>query len=130
MQSQYCAYVQDALSRAKNVRDVVIWNETNSALFWKPQQGAAAAYESLLATCYDPLLKYLKQINIISSSIAARERGIHRAQLGAASRKQMDARSVLAPFGHGAHVSAVSTESPLASHLGTLSFYRGDYVRR
>ena len=27
-------------SRAKNVNDVVIWNEANSALFWRPQQGA------------------------------------------------------------------------------------------
>ena len=38
--TQYCSYVVDALSRAKSVNDVVIWNEANSALFWRPQQGA------------------------------------------------------------------------------------------
>src|SRR5688572_19217421 len=42
--AQYCGYVVDALARARNVTDVVIWNEANSALFWRPQKDAAAAY--------------------------------------------------------------------------------------
>jgi hypothetical protein len=66
--TQYCAYVVDALSRAKNVNDVVIWNEANSALFWRPQQGAAAAYEALLAECYDTLHRYRRTVNVITST--------------------------------------------------------------
>ena len=127
-QSQYCAYVQDALSRAKNVRDVVIWNETNSALFWKPQQGAAAAYESLLATCYDALHKYRKQVNVISSTSPHENPGAFIEQLGAAYRASGRTTPIFDTFGHDAYPE-VSTESPLASHLGTLSLDEGDYVR-
>jgi hypothetical protein len=128
MQSQYCAYVQDALSRAKNVRDVVIWNETNSALFWRPQMGAAAAYESLLATCYDVLHKYRKQVNVISSTSPHENPAAFIAQLGAAYRASLRTTPIFDTFGHDAYPE-VSTESPLASHVGTLSLDEGDYVR-
>ena len=57
-QDQFCAFAVEALGRARNIRDVVIWNEANSALFWRPQQGAAAAYEALLADCYDALHRF------------------------------------------------------------------------
>src|SRR3954467_5945966 len=67
-QDAYCAFTVDSLSRARNIRDVVIWNEVNSALFWRPQQGAAAAYEALLARCYDALHRYSKTVNVISST--------------------------------------------------------------
>ena len=61
-------YVADALSRAKNVNDVVIWNEANSALFWRPQQGAPAYYAALLAECYDTLHKSRRTVNVITST--------------------------------------------------------------
>src|SRR5262249_24121735 len=64
-QDAFCAFAVDALSRARNIRDVAIWNEANSALFWRPQQGAAPAYEALLADCYDQLHRFSKTVNVI-----------------------------------------------------------------
>src|SRR6476469_6246663 len=61
MRRQYCGFVGKLLIRAGRVRDVVIWNEPNSSAFWRPQFGmvgedaAAAAYEALLAECWDEL---------------------------------------------------------------------------
>ncbi|HEY3051466.1 MAG TPA: hypothetical protein VGJ40_07035 [Gaiellaceae bacterium] len=68
---EYCAYVQDALGRFPSIRDVVIWNEPNKSLFWRPQlaeDGAAAApvaYEALLARCYDVLHTAFAHLNVI-----------------------------------------------------------------
>src|SRR3954470_12995607 len=127
-QGQYCSYVQDALSRAKSVRDVVVWNETNSALFWKPQAGAAAAYQSLLATCYDQLHKYRKQVNVISSTSPHESPAAFIAQLGASYRASGRSAPIFDTFGHDAYPE-VSTESPLASHAGLRSLDQGDYQR-
>jgi hypothetical protein len=127
-QAAYCAYLTDALSRARNVRDVVIWNEANSALFWRPQQGSAAAYETLLATCYDALHKYRRQVNVISSTSPHENPAAFIAQLGAAYRLSGRTLPIFDTFGHDAYPE-VSTESPLASHVGTPSLDQGDYVR-
>jgi len=51
----YCTYVRSVLTRYPSVRDVAIWNEPNKDMFWSPQAGAPAAYEALLARCYDVL---------------------------------------------------------------------------
>ena len=45
--SAYCAYVASVLRRLPQVHDVAIWTEPNSSAFWRPQKGAAAAYEAL-----------------------------------------------------------------------------------
>jgi hypothetical protein len=127
-QTAYCAYLTDALSRARNVRDVVIWNEVNSALFWRPQQSAAAAYQSLLATCYDVLHKYRREVNVISSTSPHENPAAFIAQLGAAYRASGRTLPIVGSVGHGPYPQ-VSTESPLASHVGTMSLDQGDYVR-
>jgi hypothetical protein len=127
-QNAFCSYVADAQSRARNVRDYVIWNETNSALFWKPQQGAAAAYESLLATCYDVLHKSKRTtVNVISSTSPHENPAAFIHDLGAAYRASGRTAPIFDTFGHDAYPE-VSTESPLASHFGTLSLDEGDYV--
>src|SRR5512133_3328351 len=70
---EYCAYVGDALARFPSVRDVVIWNEPNKSLFWRPQlsgdgaSSAPVADEALLARCYDVLHGTLADRNITGS---------------------------------------------------------------
>jgi hypothetical protein len=127
-QDQFCAFAGDALARARNVRDVVIWNEANSALFWKPQQGAPAAYEALLADCYDRLHAFNKTVNVISSTSPHESPAPFIAGLGAAYRASGRALPIFDTFGHDAYPE-VSSESPLAGHVGTMSLDEGDYVR-
>jgi hypothetical protein len=68
--AQYCAYVSDALRRVPTLRDVVIWNEPNKVQFWSPQSGAPAAYESLLATCYDVLHAAFPGVNVLGFALS------------------------------------------------------------
>ena len=48
-------FVANILRRYPSIRDVAIWTEPNSTTFWRPQKGAPAAYEALLAACWDTL---------------------------------------------------------------------------
>jgi hypothetical protein len=50
----YCGFLEHVLTRIPKIRDVVVWNEVNSPEFW-PAGGGAAAYEALLAECWDRL---------------------------------------------------------------------------
>jgi hypothetical protein len=127
-QDQYCAFAVDALSRARNIHDIVIWNEANSGVFWKPQQGAAAAYESLLADCYDQLHRFSKSVNVISSTSPHESPAAFIAGLGAAYRASGRTLPIFDTYGHDAYPE-VSSESPLASHAGGLSLDEGDCVR-
>ena len=64
----YCAYVNALLTRYPTIRDVVIWNEPNKRLFWNPQAGAPAAYEALLARCYEVLPPSVNVVGLALSS--------------------------------------------------------------
>lgn len=129
MRDAFCAFIVDALSRARNIRDVVIWNEANSALFWQPQQGAAAAYEALLADCYDVLHKYRSSVNVISSTAPHEDPGAFILALGAAYRASGRTLPIFDTFGQDAYPEA-SDESPLTLHPPpSLSLDEGDYVR-
>jgi hypothetical protein len=127
-QDKFCAFAVDALRWARDVHDVVIWDEANSALFWKPQLGAAAAYESLLATCYDRLHAHSRIVNVISSTAPHENPGAFIEAVGAAYRATGRTAPIFDTFGHDAYPE-VSTESPLATHPGTLSMDEGDYGR-
>jgi hypothetical protein len=127
-QDQFCMFTVDALSRARNIRDVVIWNEVNSALFWKPQLGAAVAYEALLADCYDRLHAFSRTVNVISSTSPHESPGPFIAGLGAAYRASGRTSPIFDTFGHDAYPE-VSSESPLAGHPDAASLDEGDYVR-
>lgn len=50
-------FVANVLRRYPSIRDVAVWTEPNSSKFWQPRKGSAAAYEALLATCWDTLHK-------------------------------------------------------------------------
>ncbi len=67
----YCSFVRDLLVQVPRINDVVIWNEPNLSYFWRPQFDAAgrsvapAAYEALLARCWDVLHAYRPSVNVI-----------------------------------------------------------------
>ena len=69
----YCAYIRGVLARYPMINDIVIWNEPNLAFFWQPQFDASgtsvapAAYEALLARCWDVLHAYRPGVNLILS---------------------------------------------------------------
>lgn len=64
----YCGYVAGLLRRFPTVNDVVIWNEVNSASFWKPQLGAPQDYGALLAECWDTLHAVRPSVNLLDST--------------------------------------------------------------
>jgi hypothetical protein len=128
-QDSYCQYAVNALSRAPNVRDIVIWNEANSATFWRPQAGAAAAYESLLADCYDQLHTYRPTVNVISSTSPHENPGAFIAQLGQTYRDSGRNAPIFDTFGHNVYPE-YSGESVFAQHpAASLSIDEGDYPR-
>ena len=92
------------------------------------REGAAAAYESLLADCYDQLHRFSKSVNGISSTSPHESPAASIAALGAAYRASARTLPIFDTYGHDAYPE-VSSESPLASHAGELSLDEGDYVR-
>jgi hypothetical protein len=72
--ARFCGYVRSTLVRYPQIRDVVIWNEVNKSMFFRPQYtrngkpASPALYEKLLATCYDTLHALRgKNVNVITS---------------------------------------------------------------
>ena len=68
---QYCTYVRGAVQRFPSINDVIVWNEPNLSGFWQPQFNAdgtsasPAAYQALLARCYDVLHAFRSRVNVI-----------------------------------------------------------------
>jgi hypothetical protein len=122
----YCSFVGDALRFAPGISDVVIWNEANSPRFWRPQRGAAAAYEALLADCYDELHALRNRLNVISSTAPHDDPGPFIAALGAAYRASGRHTRIFDSFGHNAYPNR-NDESPFAVHRGSRSLDEGDY---
>jgi hypothetical protein len=69
---RYCSYVRDLLQQVPQINDVVIWNEPNISYFWRPQftadggSAAPAAYEALLARCWDVVHTLRPGVNVIA----------------------------------------------------------------
>jgi PASTA domain len=76
--TQFCTYARNAVARFPSINDVVIWNEPNVSAFWRPQfnsdgsSAAPAAYEALLARCWDVLHAYRPTINVIGPATSPR----------------------------------------------------------
>jgi hypothetical protein len=54
----FCTWAALVASTVKQwgIHDYIVWNEPNTALYWSPQDSSApAAYEALLARCYDAI---------------------------------------------------------------------------
>ncbi|MGN6429752.1 MAG: hypothetical protein ACTHNB_03340, partial [Gaiellaceae bacterium] len=71
--ADYCGFVSSVLDRFPQIAAVNIWNEANLAYFWKPQftsrgsSAAPAAYEELMARCYDAIKSRHPSVRVITS---------------------------------------------------------------
>ena len=82
------------LTRIPKIRDVVVWNEVNSPDFW-PAAGGAAAYEALLAECWDRLRRLRPYVNLISSTAARHDPAGFMRAVGAAYRESGRKRPII-----------------------------------
>jgi hypothetical protein len=125
--AQYCSYVRAAVARLPSMSAVVIWNEANSPSFWPQGAGAgAAAYEALLARCYDVLHAYRPTVNVVDSTAAHYDPAGFILGLGAAYRASGRARRIVDTFGHNPYPDSAA-EPPWAIHPGLGTVAEGDY---
>src|SRR5690242_9589771 len=143
---QYCNYAADLIQRYPTVNDVVIWNEPNVSRFWRPQynadgsDAAPAAYEALLARCWDALHAVRPGVNVIAASsphgndnpravsnIAHAPLSWYTA-LGAAYRASGRQKPIFDTIGHNAY-PLVNWERPWATHRSPRIIAEGDYPR-
>ncbi|MHB8648638.1 MAG: hypothetical protein ACYDBR_00465 [Gaiellaceae bacterium] len=58
------------------IHDFIVWNEPNTALYWAPQDAnAPAAYEALLAKCYDTIHAADASARVIGFGLSPRSNG-------------------------------------------------------
>jgi hypothetical protein len=142
----YCAYVRNLLERYPTINDVVIWNEPNLGYFWKPQfdSGGAslapAAYERLLADCWDVLHDFRPSVNVIMTtspsgndnpramSNVSHAPGSFIRKLGTAYRASGRTRRIFDTVGHNPY-GMNSAESPWRRHLVPSHIAQGDADR-
>ena len=98
-----------------SIRDVAVWTEPNSKKFWQPQKGAPAAYEALLAACWDTLHAAVPGVNVIATSSPHGKPGAWFAGLGAAYRASGRTLPIFDTVGHNAYPQT-SAEPPSATH--------------
>ncbi len=113
--AEYCGFIANVLRRYPWIRDVAIWTEPNSAQFWQPHTGAAAAYEALLATCWDALHAAEPAANVIATSAPHSNPGRWYEDLGHAYRESGRTLPVFDTIGHNAYPET-SAEAPGARH--------------
>jgi hypothetical protein len=123
----YCGYIANVLRRYPWIHDVAIWTEPNSSVFWKPQKGAPAAYEALLATCWDTLHAVQPSANVIATSAPHAKPGSWYEKVGKAYRASGRPLRIFDTVGHNAYPEH-SDESPSARHMGA-SIDQGDLDR-
>jgi hypothetical protein len=140
----YCQFVASLLHRYPGVRDIVIWNEPNSGRFWRPQFApdgtslAPAAYEALLARCWDVLHLARPGVNVIAAS-APRGNDNPRAswnishspvifyrKLGQAYRLSGRRLPIFDTVGHNPY-PVTNAERPWARHTSSTTISEGDY---
>lgn len=124
---RFCGFAASLLQRYPTVNDVVVWTEPNSATFWRPQQGAPAAYEALLARCWDVLHAVRPRVNVIAASAPHQKPAAWYQGLGAALRASGRRLPILDTIGHNAYPNR-SDEAPDTVHKGA-SLDEGDYER-
>jgi hypothetical protein len=111
----YCGFIANVLRRYPWIHDVAIWTEPNSARFWQPHEHAAAAYEGLIATCWDTLHAAQPAANVIATSAPHANPGRWYEDLGKAYRASGRVRPVFDTVGHNAYPET-SAEPPGARH--------------
>jgi hypothetical protein len=141
----FCAYVRDLLVRYPLVNDVVIWNEPNLGFYWQPQftngaSTAPAAYEKLLARCWDVLHAFRPGVNIVMStspsgnddpgavSNVSHSPSSFIRKLGAAYRASGRTRPLFETVGHNPYGMS-SAESPWRQHFAPSHIGEADLDR-
>jgi hypothetical protein len=124
--AQYCSFLSHVAARLP-VRGIVIWNEANSARFWPAARGAAA-YEALLARCWDALHALRRPVPVIASTAAHHDAGGFLRALGAAYRASGRTRPLVDVFGHNPSPDAAA-EPPWAQHSDQRTIGQGDLQR-
>jgi hypothetical protein len=142
----FCATARDLLARYPTIGDVVIWNEPNLGFFWQPQFApdgssvAPAAYEELLARCWDVLHAARPSVNVIMSTApsgndnpSALNNVSHSPtmfvrKVGDAYRLSGRARPIFDTVGHNPYGTS-SEEPPWQRHLGPWHIGQGDIDR-
>jgi hypothetical protein len=143
---QYCGFVAAVLKDYPSIRDVVVWNEPNKELFWSPQfdaggeSAAPAAYEALLARCYDELHAARPDINVLAPSTAPRGNDRPNAksnishspvkfleEVGRTYRASGRAKPIFDTFAH--HVYGNAADEPPAKHHEGTTIGEGDYEK-
>jgi hypothetical protein len=140
----YCSFVSSVLDRFPQVAAVNIWNEANLTYFWKPQfnrngsSAAPAAYEALLARCYDTIKSRHPSVRVITSlsprgndNPRARSNISHSVRnfvkkMGQAYRRSHRRARIFDAWGQNVYGSS-SKERPWARHR--LDIGEGDYAR-
>ena len=121
-QTRFCGYARAALALAPDARAVVVWNEANSPTYWR---GTAAAYESLLARCYDEL--HARHTQVLDSTASAHAPVAFLSALAAAYRASGRTRPLVDAFGHNPY-PRTADEPPGARHADDF-LGEGDYAR-
>jgi hypothetical protein len=142
----YCQFVASLLHRYPGVHDVVIWNEPNSSRFWRPQFGAdgrsaaPAAYEALLAHCWDVLHTARPGVNVIAasaprgndnpsaSSNVSHSPVVFYRKLGQAYRASGRRLPIFDTVGHNPY-PVTNAERPWTRHPGSTTVSEGDYAK-
>jgi len=141
----YCSYLASLARTVPSIRDFVVWNEVNSAAYWQPQfdpvgaSVAPAAYEALLARCWDMLHAVRPDVNVITSSAAhgndsPRAPGADHSpdmwyrDLGAAYRASGRTQRIFDTVGHNPYPDS-SREPPTTTHPHSTTIGEGDYGR-
>lgn len=74
----FCSWAGTVASTVKQwgIHDYIVWNEPNTQLYWSPQNaGAPAAYEALLAQCYDSIHAADADATVIGFGLSPRSNG-------------------------------------------------------
>jgi hypothetical protein len=122
--TQYCRFVRGVVAHLPAMSAVVIWNEANSPAYW-PEDAGPAAYEALLARCYDMLHALRPNVNVVDSTASHYDPGAFIAGLGDAYRASGRTRPIVDTFGHNPYPEFAS-EDPWVTHTdGTIG--EGDY---
>lgn len=122
-QERFCGYASATLALVPDATALVVWNETNSPLFWN---GSADQYELLLARCHDRLHARQPNVQVLDSTAAAHSPVAFLTALAAAYRASGRRRPLVDGFGHNPY--PLSTEQPAQPHRGDL-LGEGDYRR-
>ena len=143
---QFCGYARSLLRRLPELNDIEIDNEPNSKNFWRPQFGpdgrpaSPAAYELLLARCYDLLHAERAEVNVVAFSTSNRgtdsPRGIAAGLspgsfilgVGAAYRASGRSEPIFDTVSHHPYPLS-SREPPGQHHLDPRVIGEGDWSR-